>query len=129
MRPAIVGWPFVFKGRQMNSRIPFRRENEAMGRIGAARRRIENLKGRTDIGTEDPLMAEIQMAQLDALLGIGYMMAGIESKMQVMHDLHQRVERLDAELEEVMKLVVAMHGAQILSRNKPSWWDRITRKE
>lgn len=119
----------------MSSRIPFKRKNEAMRRIGAARKRMADLVGRTDIRTEDPLMAEIQMAQLDALLGIGYAMAGIDARIQIVideklynsaiYDLRQLIGRLERELAETMKLVAGMHGTQILPHNKPSWWDRI----
>lgn len=123
----------------MNDRIPFKRKNEAMRRIGAARRRMVKLVGKPNLGTEDPLMAEIQLAQLDALLAIAYSMAGIEARIEIkidekaynsaIGDLRQRIGRTERELHETMKLVSQMHGTQILERNKPSWWDRLTGRE
>lgn len=139
MRPAIVGWPFVFKGRQMNSRIPFKRKNEAMRRIEAARRRMAALVGRTDLGTEDPLMAEIQMAQLDALLGIGYSMAGIEARIEVKLDdkydklvdghmmiLHRHMYELRLEIEELRIFVAKLNKVETPPsppEDRP-WWRR-----
>lgn len=114
-----------------------------MRRFVAVRKRMAKLVGKEHLGTEDPLMAEIQLAQLDALLAIGYLMAGLEARIEVVvdekmynsaigdlraavSDLRQNINRVDSELTEAMKLVASMHGTQIIERVKPSWWDRIT---
>lgn len=109
-------------------------------RLRSAAVRIANIaKTKPPLGTDDPLMAEIQLAQLDALLAIGEAMEAIHDKIEINLDDQIRTEtrerfriqvkqldNLALEMEELMKLVASMHGTQIVAHAKPSWWDRIT---
>lgn len=117
----------------------------AKQRINAVNRRIKGLAKKTHLGTDDPLMAELGMAQIDALLAIGHGINAINSKIQIAVDEKvyneltdswtRRIQRqsdeilkLRLEVEELMALVKSMHGTQIVAHAKPSWWDRIMGK-
>lgn len=125
----------------MSLRIAFKRKSEAMRRIEAARRRMAALVGRTDIGTEDPLVAEIQMAQLDALLSIGYSMAAIDARIEVKLDdkynkiagdyrvmMVRHIDELRQELGELRMFVTKVTKAETSPSSPPPedrpWWMR-----
>lgn len=124
--------------------IPFRRKNEADRRLGAASRRIKKLVGREDIKTDDPLMAEIQLAQLDAMLGIGYLLSSLQARIAVevdtraygyaIRDLNLDTRKLSGDLEDIKGLVYEMYRkwpvdaqepTEPLSKREPSWWERL----
>lgn len=117
------------------SRYVFRSRSRAQQRIDAVRKRVESWRGKPHLGTEDPMLIETQMAQLDALLSIAHSMAALEARITVtidesmttwkFRDQEKRIAELRREMEELMVLVQSMHGTQIIKENKPSWWDRI----
>lgn len=117
----------------------------AKQRINAVNRRIKGLVNKKPLGTDDPLMAELGMAQIDALLAIGHGINAINSRIQIVVDdkvynamteswawrireQGDEIRHLRAEVEELMALVKGMHGTQIVQSIKPSWWDRIRGK-
>lgn len=117
----------------------------AKQRINAVNRRIKGLVSKKPLGTDDPLMAELGMAQIDALLAIGHGINAINSRIQIAIDKEvynsltdawgwrireqsDEILKLRLEVEELMTLVKGMHGTQIVQSIKPSWWDRIRGK-
>lgn len=117
----------------------------AKQRINAVNRRIKGLVKKTHLGTDDPLMAELGMAQIDALLAVAHGINAINSKIQIVVDekvyndltdtlgwriqnQNHEIANLRQEVEELMALVKSMHGVQIVAHAKPSWWDRIRGK-
>lgn len=117
----------------------------AKSHINAAQRRIRRLVGKRHLGTNDPLMAEIAMANLDALLAVAHAINQIDSQIQIVVDdkvynemtrawgwriekQEEEILKLRLEVEELMTLVKGMHGTQIVQSIKPSWWDRIRGK-
>lgn len=73
-----------------------------------SRKRIEKFVGRKDLGTTDPLRAEIDMAQLDALSSISYAIreATVEFRLLredlivISHDLYATVGKRPWERRE-----------------------------
>lgn len=130
----------------MADRIVFKRRGQAQRKLRSVRKRMESWPDKENLVTSDPMLAEIQLGQLEALMSIGHSMAALEASIEVTVDekvykgitetwagrivhLEQEARRLRVEIEELMVLVKSMHGTQILDRNKPSWWDRIWKGE
>lgn len=120
-------------------------------RVRAARTRMANLVGKANLGTEDPLMAEIQMAQLDALLAMAHVALGIEAKVEISveelairHNWDFRLEMMERKVRELSTIVHTItkdvgdiktvvkelyDGKPPPSRTAQSYWDRLLGKE
>lgn len=98
-------------------------------RVVAARKRMEDLVGKANLGTDDPLMAEIQMAQLDALLAIAHVMLDLEGQIEIKVQTPSRDEALRSlvrgqcemgkDIEDLKVLVHEMYSDQLPKRPAP----------
>lgn len=123
----------------------------AQKRVRAARHRMANLVGKANLGTEDPLMAEIQMAQLDALLAMAHVALGIEAKITIsveelairhnwehrlgmmegrVRELNNTVHGLKKDTEDIKTVVKELYDSKPPpSRTVRSYWDRLLGRE
>lgn len=118
-------------------RINYRKRGER--RVEAVRRRMAALVGKKNLGTDDPLMAEIQMAQLDAMLAIAHAMLDLEGKIEIKvqtpdrddllrslvrghYELGKKVGNMESALKAIANGERDKAEGQPQPTSTPPWW-------